>query len=220
LALAVVIAVACAPVVAAEVDTSHLQLTWALLAAEAFRSLLVGSLLAFVVGILFGAARYAGQVMGIQIGFAIVNTIDPQTGAQVSILDEFYYLLAALMFFAVDAHHVVISALVHTCTVLPLFTPLDASAGAWLMLENFGSLFKTGLQIAAPCVIVLLLVSATMGVVVKTVPQINVLVVGFPIKIAAGLLALGLSMTFFQEVYLSLLQRMEGRFSTLIAALR
>jgi flagellar biosynthetic protein FliR len=67
-------------------------------------------------------------------------------------------------------------------------------------LREFSGVFVAGLRISAPVVIVLLLISAAMGVVVKTVPQLNVLVVGFPIKIGVGLITLGASLVFFREI--------------------
>ncbi len=219
LTLALVVAIAVAPVVADTVNVDVLRLGWPAVLAEGGRSLLIGALLSFSIGLLFSAVRYAGKVMGMQIGFAIVNTVDPQSGAQVSIISQLYYLLAVMMFYAVDAHHIVLSALVHSCTALPPFSPVDGGAGAWLLVKEYGTIFKIGLQIAAPCVIVLLLVSATMGVVVKTVPQINILIVGFPIKIGVGLLTVGLSLAFFGEIFLSLLQGVEGQLVRLMTAL-
>ncbi len=219
LAVAVVVALAVSPVVVQQMDLSSLQITWATVFTEVGRSLLVGALLSFAVGLIFTAVRYAGQIMGMQIGFAIVNVIDPQNGTQISVLSQLYYLLAFLLFFAVDGHHTLLVAMVHSCTVLPIFGPIAHEAGAWLLLKEYSQVFSIGLQIAAPCVIVLLRVSATMGVVVKTVPQLNVLVVGFPIKIGVGLLTVGLSLTFFKDVFLLLMQGMEERMTRLIAAL-
>lgn len=219
LVLAVAMALAVSPLVAQAIDLESLQLGWSLLVGEAARSLLVGALLAFAVGLMFAAVRYAGQVVGMQIGFAIVNTIDPQNGLQISVLSQLYYLLAVLLFFAVDGHHTLLTALVQSCHVLPLFGPISFDSGIWYLLRESSQVFRIGLKIAAPCVVVLLLVSATMGVVVRTVPQLNVLVVGFPVKIAAGLLVIGLSLTFFRDVFLLLLGDLDVRLEELLIAL-
>ena len=104
--------------------------------------------------------------------------------------------------------------------MLPPFAALDGGAGSWLVLQEFGAVFLLGLKLAAPCVIVLLLVSATMGVIVKTVPQINVLMVSFPLRIAAGLLTIGLSLVFFTETFVDALQGLDGQFARLFLALR
>jgi flagellar biosynthetic protein FliR len=196
-----------------------IAITWSGLVGEALRSLLVGALLAFTVNLAFTAVRYAGHVVGMQIGFAIVNSFDPQSGAQVSVIAQVYYLLAVLLFFAVDGHHALVAAMYQSCVILPPLRPIDAGAGAWLMLREYGTIFSLGLRIAAPVVIVLLLISATMGVIVKTVPQINVLVVGFPIKIGVGLLTLGLSLVFFREITLSLVGGLQDQLGRVLLAL-
>ncbi len=220
LAVAGVLAAALTPAVRQALPAAPVALTWSLLVGEAARSLLVGALLAVVISIPFEVVKFAGQVIDTQIGFAMVNVVDPTSGLQVSVLSNFYYLLAAMLFFALDAHHALVRGLVASCTLLPLFTPLDGGAGAWLLVQEFGALFRLGLQIGAPCVLVLLLVSAAMGVVVKTVPQINILMVGFPVSIAVGLAVLGMSLTWFNQVFVGLLAAMSGQFERLLLALR
>jgi len=218
LAVAAALAGTLAPAILAT-TTPITSITWPLLVTEALRSLLVGALMAFTVNLAFTAVRYAGHIVGMQIGFAIVNSFDPQSGAQVSVIAQVYYLLAVLLFFAVDGHHALIGAMYQSCVVLPPLSPIDASAGAWLMLREYSTVFSLGLRIAAPVVIVLLLISATMGVIVKTVPQINVLVVGFPIKIAAGLATLGLSMVFFREICLAAIGSLGDQLGRVLLAL-
>lgn len=218
LAVAAALAGAMAPGILATTPPAT-SITWPMLITEALRSLLVGALMAFTVNLAFTAVRYAGHVVGMQIGFAIVNSFDPQSGAQVSVIAQVYYLLAVLLFFAVDGHHALIGAMYQSCVVLPPLRPIDAGAGAWLMLQEYGTVFSLGLRIAAPVVLVLLLISATMGVIVKTVPQINVLVVGFPIKIAAGLMTLGLSLVFFREICLVAIGSLQDQLGRVLLAL-
>lgn len=219
LALAGTVAAAAAPVAAAELPAGPLIVTWSSLAAEAARSLAVGALITFVMGIPFAAVRFAGQVIGVQIGFSMVNTIDPQSGIQVSVLAQLYYLLATILFFAMDLHHLLIRVLLESCRVAPLFGAVDARAGSWLVVGQFGDFFKSGFVIATPVVIALLLVSAAMGFVVKTVPQINILVVGFPIKIAVGLAMVGASLVFLARIFTGLTADMEGNLAELLAAI-
>ena len=87
-------------------------------------------------------------------------------------------------------------------------------------MKEFGTVFVLGLKIAAPVVIVLLLVSASMGVIVKTVPQLNVLVVGFPIKIGVVLITVGLSLVFFRQVTTTLMAGMQNTLAEMLLAMR
>lgn len=220
LAIAAVVAAAAAPAVAAQLAPAALDLTWQSLAAEALRSLAVGALLAFVAGIPFAAVRFAGQLIGVQIGFSMVNTIDPQGQSQISVLANFYYLLAVMIFFAVDGHHVLIAVLTRSCVLVPPLQPASVQAGSWLVIRDFGQFFTLGLRIAAPVVVVLLLVSVSMGFIVKTVPQLNILVVGFPVTIAVGLAAVGLSLVFFGRSLTLLLGGLGERLGDVIGALQ
>ncbi len=220
IALAVTLAAATAPAVAAELPAGSLDLTWHGLVAEGLRSLGISALLTFVVGIPFAAIRFAGTLIGTQIGFGMVNTLDPQSGTRMSVLANMYYLLGVLLFFALDAHHTMVAAMVHSCRLLPPFAPIEMAAGSWLTLQTFSEFFIIGLRVAAPVILVLLLLSVSMGFVVKTVPQINILVVGFPIKIAAGLAALGVSLTFFHQVFRKLIGGMEQELVNMLGALQ
>ncbi len=220
IALAVCLAISTAPAIAAEMSPDALDLSWRGLAAEGLRSLGVGALIAFSVGIPFAAVRFAGAVIGVQIGFGMVNTLDPQTGGRYTVLSNIYYLLAVLLFFTLDAHHTLVAAMVESTRLVPPFAPVELGGATWLTLERFAEFFAIGLRVAAPVILVLLLLSVSMGFIVKTVPQINILVVGFPIKIAVGLAAMGVSLTFFHQVFGAVVGRMENELALLLGSLQ
>ena len=200
LAVAVPLAWALAPAVLHEMPPTVDMLRWELLVLEGLNSLLVGAVLGFAVSLVVNAVRFAGAIIGMQVGFAIVNAYDPHTGSQISIIAQFYFLLATLLFFALDIHLVMVRVLVASFQVLPPFAACDTTFGALEIVRAHGRIFSLGLQVAAPVALLLLLVSATMGVIVKTAPQIHVLVVGFPVKIAVGLMAIGSSLVFFRSI--------------------
>lgn len=218
--LAVSFAAALAPGIAGQLPAGVVDLSWQGLVVEAVRSLVVGALLGFTVNLVFTAVRFAGSIAGMQIGFAIVNAYDPMSMSQVSIISQLYYLLTVLLFFVTGAHQVLVAAMFQSCIAVPPFSGVDPGPGAWHLLREFSSVFTLGLRIAGPVVIVLLLVSATMGIIVKTVPQINVLVVGFPIKIAVGLITFGLSLVYFKEVAVGMLGGMEGQLARTLLAMQ
>ena len=218
LAVAGALAFAIAPVLLPEIDLTQADLSWSGLAAEALRSLIVGLTMSFVIGIPFAAVRFAGQIIGMQVGFSLVNTLDPQGGAQLSVLANVYYIVAVLLFFTSDAHHILVGAMTESCRILPIFSPLEPSAAMWLVLREFSDYFRLGLIISAPVVAVLLLVSAAMGFIVKTVPQINILIVGFPVKLAVGLAMFGLSLVLFGQVYQGLVTDMEAQLMRILTA--
>lgn len=220
LGLAVCFAAGLAPGVAASLPAGAITLSWPSLAVEAVRSMVVGAMLGFTVNLVFTAVRFAGTVAGVQIGFAIVNAFDPMSNSQISVISQFYYLLAVLLFFVSGAHQILVAAMYQSCLVIPPYAGFSSAGGAWLILREFGTVFSLGFRIAAPVVVILLLVSASMGVIVKTAPQINVLVVGFPINIAVGLITLGLSLVFFREILATAMAGMEDQLSRLLLAMK
>lgn len=218
--LALCFAAILTPAVAAGIPAGSLDLSWQGLVLEAARSLVIGALLGFTVNLVFTAVKYAGSVAGMQIGFAIVNAFDPMTQSQISIISQLYYILSVLLFFVTGAHQILVGTMFQCCVIVPPFASLDPTAGSWFLLREFGTVFELGLRIAAPVVVVLLLVSASMGVIVKTVPQINVLAVGFPVKIAVGLITFGLSLVFFREVAVGLMADLPDKLDQVLLALR
>lgn len=154
---------------------------------------IVGAAIAFVARVIFAAVQMAGEIMGIQMGVSIANIIDPITSAQVSILSEFLYIVALLIFLALDAHHIFLSAISESYRVVPMLGVHIGSGMAREMLLLTQTIFVTGIKIAAPVMAVLLFVNVGLGIVARTVPQVNVFIVGFPLQIMMGLIFLGLS---------------------------
>lgn len=219
-ALAFSFAAALAPGIAKTIPAGTVTLAWPSLVMECARSLVVGALLGFTINLVFTAVRYAGSIAGMQIGFAIVNSYDPMSNSQISVISQLYYLLAVLFFFATGAHQILVAAMFQSCLAVPPFATGDPVGGAWYLVREFGTVFTLGLKIAAPIVVVLLLVSASMGVIVKTVPQLNILVVGFPIQIGVGLVTLGLSLVFFRQVTTGVMAGMQNQLAEILLAMR
>ena len=220
IALAAMLAASLAPAVVPHVPPGAISLDWRPMVNEAARSLVIGMMLGFTINLVFVAVRFAGDVAGMQIGFSIVNAFDPMSNSQISVISQFYHLLAVLLFFATGAHTVLISAMFQSCLALPPFGDGPLVGGAWHLVREFGTVFSAGLRIAAPIIIVLLLISAAMGVIVKTVPQLNVLVVGFPIKIGVGLITLGGSLVFFSQMVTGMFAGMPDQLARTLAAMQ
>jgi flagellar biosynthetic protein FliR len=218
--LAFCFATALAPAVREAVPFGVLDLRWQTMLMEGVRSLLIGALIGFTINILFTAVRFAGSIAGMQIGFSIVNAFDPATNSQVSVIGQLYYIMTVMIFFVTGAHQILVGAMFHSCVAVPPFSGFDPSGGAWFVVNEFGSVFTTGIRIAAPVIVVLLLVSASMGVIVRTVPQLNILVVGFPVKIGVGLITFGASLVFFKTAALGMMENMQGQLAKLLLALQ
>ena len=166
---------------------------WAL-AALAFHELLVGVMIGVMFIIIFWAAQSAGAMVGYQIGFAMVTMMDPSTQSRVSIIGQFWYMVALVFFLAINGHHLIINSLVDSYKAIPIGA-VQVNVGLGEMLIKYtASVFVLALKIASPVMVTLFLVDVALGTVAKLMPTMNVFFVGFPVKIAAGLIIMAMSL--------------------------
>jgi len=178
---------------------------------------LIGIVIGFAGQILFAGVQLAGQLVGFQMGFAIVNVVDPVSSSQVSIIAQFQYLLALLIFLAVNAHHIFLYAIAESYQLIP---PLSFHYSGPLMesiLELSKDIFVVAIKTGAPVIAMLLFTSVGLGLIARTVPQMNVFIVGFPLKIAMGLIGIGLTLPYFVKILESVFTKFDGQLSMLMS---
>ncbi len=168
--------------------------------ALAVPEIVVGVIVGMVTHFLFYGIQLSGQYLGIQIGFAIANVIDPNTEEQISIIAQMQFIFAMLIFISFNGHHFLLSGLEKTFQTVPIGGVRLPSELSGLFVNMMGDLFVTGIKIAGPVMAALFLSEVALGIVARTVPQMNIFIVGFPLKIGVGLLALALSWPMFVHV--------------------
>ncbi len=155
----------------------------------------IGAALGFALRIVFTAVEYAGQLMGLQMGLSFATLFDPVNGAQTQVIAQFLVLTTALILFAFNGHHLVITALVQSFTEIPIGSTL--SADGFAMLANWGGvLFAVGLHIALPVTAALLATNLTIGMMSRASPQLNIFAIGFPLTLGVGFIVLYLGLTY------------------------
>ncbi len=174
---------------------------WALLILQEFA---VGLILSFVVTLTFACIYFAGQLIDVPMGFGMVSIFDPSSGMQVPVFSQFYHLLASLILFATDGHLWLFRALLRSYDYIPAMSWLDMQSGFNVFMELGANIFALGLQIALPITGTLLLTDVALGIVTKAVPQINVFVIGFPIKITVGMIIVLLVLPFYVNLVAAL----------------
>jgi flagellar biosynthetic protein FliR len=183
--LSVILAVAMAPLVAVPSDVPA-----AALGVVLAREMAIGLALAFAVRILMAGAELGGQLAGFQLGFAYAATVDPNTGARNNVLASLYSALTLFTFLGLNAHHALLRAVAESYRAMPIGVGhLEASLGH-SVASLLGLIFVFGTQVAAPVVIVLLLVELGVGLISRAAPALNLMVIGFPLRLLAGLIAL------------------------------
>lgn len=156
---------------------------------------IVGLLIGYVSSLVFASIQIAGQIIDTQIGLGISSVIDPQTGFQSPLIGNFQNLLALLLFIGMDGHHGLIAALLQSFQFLPIGEFTLTGTVLDLIFRTFSYMFVLAIKISAPVIAALFLTDVAMAVMAKTVPQMNIFVVGMPAKLIAGLLMLLFAMS-------------------------
>jgi flagellar biosynthetic protein FliR len=167
--------------------------------------LLVGIALGLAANLVFEAAQMAGQVLSVQMGYSLVNILDPQTQVETNVLSVFHQNFLLLIFLALNAHHWVLRAVARSFDYLPpgsahLHGPLVAA-----LLAAAGSVLKIGVQIAAPILGATMVADLFLGLLSKASPQLPLLMLGPAIKGLFGVMLLSTVMRYWPELFSRLL---------------
>jgi flagellar biosynthetic protein FliR len=165
------------------------------------------SLLEFALGIALGLGvltivsglQMAGSLIDAQIGMSLGNVFNPQFQTESSLSGEMLYQLGLVVFLIVGGHHLVISALIDTFQTLPVGYAWVSSDAIHLLSDLVHQSLVLAVQISAPMMGMMAVVGLAMGFLGHTIPQLNVLVVGFPVRTLVGLLLLGLAIPAITE---------------------
>ncbi|MUK89900.1 flagellar type III secretion system protein FliR [Ornithinibacillus sp. L9] len=172
------------------------------------KEILIGLLIGLIGYIIISAVQIAGGFIDFQMGFAIANVVDPQTGAQSPLTGQYFYIIALLFLLSVDGHHLLIDGIVNSYKFIPVdtFIPFQNGNIAEFVIQAFSKMFLIAFQIAIPIVGCLFLVDVALGIIARTVPQLNVFVVGLPLKILVSFVAIFV----FLSLYMVLVKNLFG----------
>jgi flagellar biosynthesis protein FliR len=162
------------------------------LLSAALNEIVVGGLLAFGLFAAFGAFMVAGRAIDMQIGFGVANLLDPVLRTHGPLVGTALNLMGLAVFLAADGHHLLLRGVALSFERVPPGTGLP-SVDVAAFAAQFGVAFSLGLAIAAPVLVLLLMIDLGLSVMSRTMPQWNVFFVSMPVKIFAGLAMLALS---------------------------
>jgi len=160
------------------------------------QEVLIGLGMGFSMRILFTAIDMASTIIAFQMGLGFATFYDPQSTAQTSVISNFLTLLATLLFLAMNGHLIYFSVLAQSFLAIPITaTPLHASS--WYFLAALGGkIFSTGLLLALPLIVVLMMTNLALGILNRAAPQLNLFAIGFPITLGLGFVGLILMMRY------------------------
>ena len=189
------------------------------LAAGLVNEMAIGLTIGLAVRLFFGALELAGEMIGVQMGFGVVQLFDPATADHTPIIGQYFTLLATLIFLSLNGHLLLVATILSSYESIPAFgASLPGGTGDDL-LRLFQHMFVVGLKLAAPVLVVILLINILLALLGRAVSQINVFVLSFPVTIAGGLAVMGLSMPFVVELLVREIEQLQFTIHGIMKAL-
>jgi flagellar biosynthetic protein FliR len=182
--LAALITIAIAPLLPPMPDTPIMS--WVSLGILV-EQIIIGLAIGFVMHIVFAVVQASGEFIGLQMGLGFASFFDAASGTNIMILSRILYMVTLLMFLAVNGHLMVLETLVMSFQTLPI--GLEAlNANAFELLARYGgTIFSSGMLLALPLVVSLLIINLALGILNRSAPQLTVFNIGFPTSLTVGL---------------------------------
>ena len=173
------------------------------------KEFLVGIFIGFIAFIVFSIFLFAGSFIDMDLGFSMANVIDPQYGGQVPLSGNFLYIFATTVFIILNGHHYLIKAVINSYYVFPLDKLINFDENFMIFLiKLFDYVMISAIKLAIPVMIGVFLVNLILGILARTMPQMNVFVVGMPLKVILGLAILSLIIPYYIPVYKEIFKEM------------
>lgn len=174
--------------------------TTPLFVTECINEVLTGLSLGFITNLCFMGVRYAGNMMDMQIGFSMMTMFDPSANSNTTLIERLLYSASLVLFLIVDGHHMLIKALIESFNAVSLGRFILTQDAINVIIKAFIQLFSIGLKIAIPIVLIIIITDLTMGLIARTVPQINVMILGMPVKILVGMTCVAAALPIFFKI--------------------
>lgn len=187
--------------------------------AAVLSELFVGWLIGFAAYVTLSAVNMAGKVMDMQVGFSIVNVMDPTSGQQSPLIGSFLYNLGIIILLVTNGHYMIISALTESFRVVPIMGLHGNPALTELIIDFTTGIFATGVKIAMPVTFAILLTNVSLGILARTMPQLNIFVVGIPLQIIIGMFVLTIVVPFYIMFLDVLFNEVYGNISAVLRAI-
>ncbi|MBX7287226.1 fused FliR family export protein/FlhB family type III secretion system protein [Clostridium chauvoei] len=161
-----------------------------------------GVVLGIITNLAFEAVLMAGSLMDVQIGLSMVSVLDPNSKTSTTVIGNLLHFIAMMIFFVIDGHHMLIKSLVESFILVPLGKNILYTDTMMALIDIIAKYFAIGLKIAIPIVMIIIITDLCMGLISRAVPQINVMILGMPVKMLVGLIAVSISLTLVVKVFI------------------
>ncbi|MGP1359864.1 flagellar biosynthetic protein FliR [Campylobacter sp.] len=153
---------------------------------EILSEVILGLCAGLLLNIVFAILQMAGEQISMVMGFSMASVLDPQTGTNSPVIANILNFIALLAFLMLDGHHLILQFYSTSLSAIPLGDFYPRSGVMSYALKLFGNLFMFGFVLSFPIIALSMLSDAIFGMLMKTMPQFNLLVIGYPIKVTIG----------------------------------
>lgn len=174
------------------------------------KEVFIGLAIGFSVRLLFMAVNVAGEIIAIQSGFSFARFMDPLSMTQATVIEQMKNLLAMMLFLAMDAHHILIRAIVASFRDVPIGSVTMQQSFFQYLITVSGRIFVTGFKIGAPIIVTLMFVEIALGMLSRMIPQINIFIEGVPLKILVTVIMFSFSLSVIVPVIVNMFRGMDG----------
>ena len=157
--------------------------------------ILFGLMVGLILLLAFNVITFAGGVISFMMGFSMASAIDPQNGISMPIISQFLSLMALMVMFSLNLHHWILLFVNNSLSTVPLGGFLLTKDMFQYLMHATSNMFLVGFMIAFPIIALSWLADVIFGMLMKTMPQFNLLVIGFPIKIMVAFVVLIATLT-------------------------
>jgi|CXWL01.1.fsa_nt_gi flagellar biosynthetic protein FliR len=164
--------------------------------------LMIGAAIGLALTIMLLAGEVAGTLIGQQAGLVLGEVANPLQEHQASVLGQIYTTVLTLVFLIAGGHRAIIAAVMDTFAIIPVMAMRDTESIVLLLTETLTAAFVTGIRIAGPAMIALFLAAITLAVLSRAMPQLNILTVGFTMKVILALGVAWLALSFCEGLLL------------------
>jgi flagellar biosynthetic protein FliR len=159
-----------------------------------------GLAMGMVLGFVFVAAQWAGEMIGQQMGFNLSQVFDPQYGSQGSVIGDLYYMITLVIFLTLQGHHAMLKGVAASFESLPLLSVGLTHSLLDTLIGLFQGAAVLAIQLAAPMLVTMLVVDLVLGLIGRTVPQMNVMQAGLSMRAAFGMAVVIVGLTLTSDV--------------------
>ncbi len=180
------------------------------------REVIVGIVLGFACNFIFYGIRFAGDLIGNQMGFGMVSVLDPMSVEQGTVIIQVKSVIAMLLFLILDGHFLLIEGIVRSFQAIPPATAVLPKEITQTIVRMSYEVFVIAIKISAPVLVSVVMTNVALGILARTVPQMNVFIIGFPLTIGVGLLTLSLTLPMFASFMTRLIDSLRVTIATLV----